>query len=167
MNTTVCRVPWTRLFSIVMLAGMALLATCLLHAQALRSSTDTSQDVQQLRVTVQNLQSRVSHLEGERMLASAEPTTPAAYAPSEQMLKGRLTCAALAAGTYKCGKNQPMWSCTMQCAQGSHYALQSGNGTYAINGNPSQLTALAAENVVVTGTVTGAGINADSIAKQR
>jgi hypothetical protein len=91
----------------------------------------------------------------------------AANAAAPYTVSGQLTCSALAAGTYKCGKNQPRWSCTLQCVnQGSSYVLKAADKTYSVTGETALLQHFAADNVVVTGEVGNAGINIRSIDKQ-
>lgn len=87
--------------------------------------------------------------------------------PAAETLSGKITCAALASGSYKCGKNQPQWTCTLQCvSQGSTFVLKTSDKLFPISGETAQLEHFAADNVVVTGEVTDTGVKATSIAKR-
>ena len=139
-----------------------------LHAQSVAPTDQAGSqpDVQQLSQTVQTLQARMSQLENEQTPQRAAATEPAAYSVADQTLSGRLTCAGLAEHTYACGKDQPIWGCTLQCvSQGSQYVLQTGNKIYPVSGDPAQLQQFAADHVVVTGELTDSGLNIQSITK--
>jgi hypothetical protein len=98
---------------------------------------------------------------------AADSNRPQASPAAQSKVSGTLTCAALASGSYKCNKNQPRWSCTLQCVrQGSAYVLQDGGKVYSVSGQTSQVEHFAADSVVVTGEVSDAGINIRSIVKR-
>ena len=100
----------------------------------------------------------------QRVSATNTTVTPT---PSENRFAGRLTCAGLATGSYKCAKNQTVWACTLQCAETqSHYALQSADGMLIpIVGQLNLLQRFAGDRVVVTGTVTEGELNTRYIEK--
>ena len=91
-------------------------------------------------------------------------------AVDERTLTGRLTCAKVSAVSYTCGhsKNEPVWGCRLHCAKGpdgSQYVLQTDYKTYSVTGDPKQLRHFAADDVVVSGELSGDAIRAFSIAK--
>jgi hypothetical protein len=107
-------------------------------------------------------------VEKKQQRVSAPDSAPA-LSGSEKTVAGRLTCAGLATGSYKCAKNQTAWSCTLQCAGTQyHYVLQTSEGQLIpIMGQLKELQRFAADRVVVTGDVTGSGLNARSITKSQ
>lgn len=88
---------------------------------------------------------------------------------SSDTFEGRLSCAGLATGSYRCTKNQTIWACTLQCAgERSRYVLQTEGGQlFPVTGRLDQLQHFAADEVVVTGDLTESGIIMRSIKKFR
>lgn len=157
--------PTLRIAALALVVGLPGLR---LHAQSLEAKSVPSMtaDAQLLRQDLQNLQMRVGQLETQAAAGHGTPVAPAAYTEAtEQTVTGRVSCAALTAGLYRCSKNQPAWGCTLQCIDaGSHYVLETGHSTYDLSGDTAQLHRFAADKVVVTGEFAEGRLKVDSIA---
>ena len=142
-----------------------------LFAQASGQQASWEVEVQQLQQQVQTLQARISQLESEHKVQSgAAPAPKSDSAVGEQTFRGRLTCANMSAASYTCGhsKNESIWGCSLHCAKGpdgSQYALQTTDKTYSVTGDPKRLGHFAADDVVVSGELSGDAIKISSIAK--
>jgi hypothetical protein len=128
--------------------------------------TSTDNDSPHLRASMESLEKRVAQLESKRSGPSSMTPRPSERAVKEETLAGYLTCAALATGSHQCSKGESLWGCTLRCADGSQYVLQTGNGTYVLHGPPSQLQHFAADYVTLTGTVNEQEISYRTIAKR-